>query len=103
MSKKEILFDQYGIRINRAVASPIRIMNFWDLTDAFLGLLTVLVFGIIFYSFWIMVALLIAFLIIGPLIKTRNNRGIYLHWPYRYLGMSLPGLVNPGNRKRFSD
>jgi hypothetical protein len=50
-----------------------------------------------------MMLLLVFFLVLGPIIKKRNNRGIYLHWLYRKFFMTLPGLMNPKGTRRYSD
>ena len=94
---------KFGRRVGQTIDSPITVFDFWELGDVFIALLIILIFGIIAYSWGIMSLLLIFFLIVGPIIKKKNNRGIYLHWPYAHLKMKLPGLLNPGGRKQYSD
>jgi len=50
-----------------------------------------------------MAVTLLLVLIAVPAIKKSNNRGIFLHWPYRHLRVSLPGLLNPRGRRKYSD
>jgi len=50
-----------------------------------------------------MTALLVIVLGIGPFVRKRNHKGVFIHWPYRHLGVSLPGLINPGRSRRYSD
>ncbi len=94
---------KHGRRVSQTIDSPITVFDFWELSDVFIGLFIILIFGVIAYSWGLMTLLLIVFLILGPILKRKNNRGIYLHWPYRHLRMSLPGFINPGGRKRYSD
>ena len=82
---------------------PIMIMDFWELQDAFIAIAVILVFGILFYSWGLMFLLLLLTLWAGPAIRKKYNKGVFLHAPYRYLKMSLPGLMNPKGRTRFSD
>lgn len=95
--------DKLGKRVSQTIDSPITVFEFWELGDVFIALFIVLIFGVIFYSWWTMFILLVFFLGIGPIIKRRNNRGIFLHWPYQKLNMSLPALINPKGRRKFSD
>ena len=94
---------KHGTKVSQTVDSPIMIFDFWELSDGILALFIVLVFGILFYSWGVMILLLIMTLVVGPTIKKRNSKGIYLHWPYRKFGISLPGLMNPRGRRKFSD
>jgi hypothetical protein len=93
----------HGKRVSQTIDSPIMIMDFWELSDAFAAVLVVLMFGVILYSWGIMSALLLVCLVAVPIIKRSHNRGVFLHWPYRNLWISLPGLLNPRGRRKFSD
>jgi len=92
-----------GNRVSQTIDSPITIFDHWELSDAFIALTIVMIFGVLFYSWFTMFSLLVVFLGIGPVIKKNNERGIFLHWPYAKIGVSLPGLINPQGRKRYSD
>ena len=93
--------------MSQTIDSPITIFDFWELSEGFAALAVHLIFGVVFYSWGLMLLLLMAVLIACPIIRRKNERGIFFHWPYRMLGMQLPGLVNPrcGHRekKKFSD
>ena len=93
----------YGNRVSQTIDSPIMIFDYWELSDAFAAIGVVLVFGVLFYEWGLMLALLALVLGVGPAIRRRNEKGIFLHWPYRNLGVSLPGLVNPKGRRTYSD
>jgi hypothetical protein len=97
----------HGTRVSQTIDSPITIFDFWELSEAFAGLVVVLIFGVIFYSWGLMTLLLALVLGAGPVIRSRNHRGIFLHWPYRYWRIQLPGLVNPrcapSGKKKYSD
>lgn len=101
------LKQKHGTRVNQTIDAPILIFDFWELSDAFLCLMIILVFGVLFYSWGLMALLLIVNLGIGPVIKRRNNPGIFFHYPYRKFGIELPGIVNPKcgpqGRKKYSD
>lgn len=93
----------HGVPISQTLDSPIRFMDMWELNDVMMALGSILVFGVIFYSWWIMMLTLLWCLVIAPKIKDTHNRGILLHYPYRKFGMKLIGLVNPGKCKVYSD
>lgn len=95
--------DKLGRKVSQTIDSPITVFEFWELSDVFIALFIILIFGVIFYSWWTMFILLTFFLVIGPIIKRRNNRGVFLHWPYSRLNMSLPSLINPKGKRKFSD
>ena len=94
---------EHGNQVSQTIDSPIMIFDFWELSEAFAGLIVVLVFGVIFYSWSTMFILLCFVLIAGPIVRGRNHKGIFFHWPYRHLGIQLPGLINPKGRRKFSD
>lgn len=97
------LKHHHGVRVSQTIDSPIMILDHFELSDAFVAIGIVLIFGVIFYAWGVMMFLLLLFLGLGPVIRNRHPKGIFLHWPYRHLGISLPGLMNPTRKKRFSD
>jgi len=99
----QILKERHGNPVSQTIDSPIMIFDFWQLSEAFLALGVMLVFGVVFYMWGTMFFLLIAVLLVAPWVRSNNPRGIFFHWPYRRLGLSLPGLVNPKGRRKFSD
>ena len=103
MLEYKTLGRTHSIAISQTLDAPIKFLDIWDLSDVMLALASILVFGVIFYSWWIMVLALIWCLILAPKIKERNNKGILLHYPYRKFGMKLIGIPNPGRNKRYSD
>jgi hypothetical protein len=94
---------KFGTRVSQTIDSPIMIFDYWELGDAFAALLVVLIFGVVFYEWAVMLLLLALVLGVGPMIRRRNEKGVFLHWPYRTLGISLPGLINPQGQKTYSD
>lgn len=94
---------RHGKSVSQTIDSPITIFDYWELGDAFAAIGVVLVFGVLFYEWTLMLMLLVVVLGIGPAIRRRNEKGIFLHWPYRKFGVSLPGLVNPKGRRTYSD
>jgi len=99
----QTLKKHHGTRVSQTIDTPIMIFDFWELSDAFLGLMIVLVFGVLFYSWGTMFLLLALTLGFGPIIKRRNNPGIFFHYPYRHFWIELPGLINPRGRRKYSD
>lgn len=103
MHDYRILKENYGNPVSQTIDSPIMIFDFWELGDAFVALGILLVFGVIFYSWALMFFLLSLVLIVGPAVRAKHNKGIFFHWPYRKFGVSLPGLMNPKSKRKFSD
>lgn len=103
MHSYQTLKRDHGNRVSQTIDSPITIFDFWELSEAFAALFVVLVFGVIFYAWGLMLLLLLVVLIAAPAIRTRNPRGIFFHWPYKHWGVSLPGLIQPKGRRKFSD
>lgn len=104
MRKQELLKAKYSSLVSQTIDSPIMVFDFWELSDVFIGLFIILIFGVLFYSWGTMFTLLLLFLGAGPVIKRKYPKGIFFHWPYKTLRMDLPGLVNPkAERRRYSD
>lgn len=94
---------RHGNRVSQTIDAPIVILDYWQLGDAGAVIIVVLVFGIMLYEWAAMIVLLLVVLVLAPIIRATNERGVFLHWPYRHLGISLPGLINPEGRKIYSD
>ena len=93
----------HGVQVSQTIDSPIMIFDFWELADGFAALAIVLIFGVLFYSWGLMMLLLVLVLGAGPVIRRGNKPGIFFHWPYRHLWVELPGLINPRGKRKFSD
>lgn len=104
MRKQDELKQKYSTPVSQTIGAPITVFDFWELQDVFIGLGIILVFGVLFYSWISMFTLLFLFLGLGPVVKRKYPKGIFFHWPYAYLGMDLPGMINPKSKKQtFSD
>lgn len=103
MVNYEGLKKSHGNRVSQTIDSPIMIFDFWELTDAFAALVIILIFGLVLYCWGLMSLLLVLVLAVGPIIRRRNKPGVFFHWPYRNLGVELPGLLNPRGRRKYSD
>lgn len=103
MYSYEPIKKHHGTRVSQTIDSPIMVFDFWELGDAFAALFIILIFGVLFYTWGLMLFLLVLTLGAGPIIKRRNNPGIFFHWPYRHLHVQLPGTLNPKGRRKFSD
>ena len=104
MRKQELLKTKFASIVSQTIDSPIMVFDVWEMSDVFIGLFIILIFGVLFYSWGTMFGLLFLCLVAGPAIKKRHPKGIFLHWPYARLHMSLPGLVNPrGTERHYSD
>ncbi len=97
------LKNSHGSHVSQTIDTPILIFDYFELGDGFAALAVILVFGVIFYSWAPMCLLLCLVLGILPVVRRRNEKGILLHWPYRWLNVSLPGLINPRGRRTYSD
>lgn len=95
--------ERHGGRVSQTIDSPITIFDYWQLADAFTAIGVILVFGVLLYEWGLMMLLLGLVLLVGPAIRIRNEKGFFVHWPYRRLGISLPGLVNPKGERTYSD
>ena len=93
----------FGKRVTQTIDSPIMIADVWELSEAFAAIFVVLTLGVIAYAWGSMCLALLLVLVAVPIIKKNNNRGIFLHWPYRKMRVSLPGMINPRGRRKFSD
>jgi hypothetical protein len=94
---------EHGRRVSQTIDSPIMIVDVWELSEAFAAIFVVLTLGVIAYAWGAMCAALLIVLVAVPVIKKKHHRGIFLHWPYRRMRVSLPGLINPRGRRKFSD
>lgn len=103
MHKIDILKSFHSREISQMIHSPILVFDYWELTDVFAALAVVFIFGVLFYSWGSMLVLLVLVLGIGPAIKRKYPRGIFMHWPHANLYMRLPGLINPQGSRKFSD
>lgn len=93
----------HGVKVSQTIDSPIMIFDYFELSDAFAALAVIMIFGVLIYSWELMMILLLLVLGVGPVIRRRHNKGIFFHWPYKHLGVSLPGFINPGASERYSD
>ena len=98
-----VIRKNHGRAVSQTIDSPILILDFWELSEAFLAIGVILIFGVIAYDWWTMSALLIVCMGVMPWMRRTHPRGIFLHWPYRHLGMGLPGLINSRGKRKFSD
>lgn len=103
MRNYDSLKENHGTKVSQTIDSPILVFDYFALSEVFTSLFVILLFGVIFYSWGLMFLVLILVLGVGPVVRRRYPKGIYFHWPYRKFHMSLPGIVNPKGRRKFSD
>lgn len=103
MRDYESLKENHGSKVSQTIDSPIMVFDYFEITEVFAALGAMLIFGVILYSWGLMLLSLILILGVGPQVRKRSKKGVYLHWPYKKFFMSLPGLVNPKGRKKYSD
>ena len=94
---------KYSKKVCQTINSPIMVFDYFELSDVILATICLLFFGIVLYSFWLAVLSLFVTLVLVPWVKRKYPKGILFHHPYKHLGMSLPGLINPGNESIYSD
>ncbi len=93
----------HGSKVSQTLDSPIMFLDIWELSEVMQALASILIFGVVFYSWFFLMLALAWSLVLSPQIKKRHHRGIFFHWPYRKFGMKLPGVFNPGINKTYSD
>ena len=103
MYSYESMRKKSGTKVSQTIDSPIMVFDYFEIVELFAALLILLIFGVVFYSWGIMILLLLLTLGLGPVVRRRNKKGIFFHWPYRHLKMSLPGIINPKENKKYSD
>ena len=103
MHNYEKMKEKYGTKISQTIDSPIMVFDYFELSEVFMALFVILIFGVVFYSWGIMLFFLALTLGLGPVIRRKNKKGVYFHKPYRLLKMSLPALINPKGKNKFSD
>ena len=92
-----------GYSVNQTLDAPIMLFETWELSEVFVALGLILVFGVLFYEWTLLCVLLGVTLVDLPYLRKNFNKGIAFHYLYRRFGMRLPGLTNPGGRIRVSD
>lgn len=92
-----------GRAVNQTLDSPIMVFEFWELSEVFVALFMILVFGIVFYEWLLLCALLIVTLIGLPYVRRNYNKGMAFHFPYSRFRMQLPGIINPKGMVKMSD
>ena len=95
--------QSHGRPVSQTIDSPIMVFDYFELGDAFAVLGIILVLGVLLNAWEAMLFGLVLVIGVVPQVRRKNEKGIFLHWPYRLLGMSLPSLINPGRNGRFSD
>lgn len=103
MHNYDAMKQKYARKVSQTIDSPIMVFDYFELGEVMTALLCLLLFGIIVYSWKLMFVSLVLVLGAGPVIRRRNKKGIFFHWPYRHLRMNLPGIINPSGPKRYSD
>ncbi len=99
----EQLRRSHGHPVSQTLDAPIMVFDLWELTDIFVALAMILIFGVLFYEWALLVILLSATLIGLPYVRKNYPKGMVFHFPYKRFGMSLPGLFNPHGMPRVSD
>ena len=103
MHNYDSMKQKYAKRVSQTIDNPILVFDYFELGEVMAALMCMLLFGIILYSWKFMFLSLIFVLGVGPVVRRRNKKGIFFHWPYRHLKMTLPGMVNPKGPKKYSD
>ena len=88
-----------GYAVNQTLDSPVMILDFWEISEIFAALICIMVFGVLFYQWFLLCVVLVLTLFGLPYLRRNFNKGMVMHFPYSRFGMKLPGLVNPGTRQ----
>lgn len=103
MHQYDSLRSKHSRKVCQTIDGAILVFDYFELAEVFLALIAMLIFGIIIHSWELMFLSLFIVLGVLPVIRRRNKKGFWLHYPYRKFGMHLPGLVNPRGNKKYSD
>ena len=103
MYSYESMRQKNSTKVCQTIDGPILVYDYFQLSEVFLALGALLVFGIVVHSLELAGLSMLLILGVLPAIRRRNKKGIVLHYPYRRFGMNLPGIVNPRGNNRFSD
>lgn len=95
--------QRYSKPVCQTVDAPIQVFDYFELAEVFVALVALLIFGIVIYSWELMLLSLTLTLGVLPVVRKRHPKGFFLHLPYKHLGMQLPGLINPKGNKKYSD
>lgn len=102
MNNYDSMKYKHSKKVCQTLNNPIMVLDYFELGDVMVSLAVLMFFGIVIYSFLFSVIGLTLSLGVIPSVKKRFPKGILFHIPYLY-GMSLPGIINPGNDPLFSD
>ena len=103
MHNYESMKINHAKKVSQTVDTPIMVFDYFELGEIMTALVCLMFFGIVIYSWTLMFASLALVLGVGPIVRKRNHKGIFFHWPYRHLRMGLPGMINPVSSKKYSD
>ncbi|MFK7824482.1 MAG: hypothetical protein AB8G05_10005 [Oligoflexales bacterium] len=103
MHNYDSMRQKYSTKVSQTVDKPITVFDYFELGEVFAALAALLLFGIVINSWQLMLLSMIFTLGVGPYVRRRNKKGIYFHYPYKNFGMNLPGIINPGGKKKYSD
>ena len=103
MHDYENLKHKYGSSVPQVIDTPILVLDYFTLGEVFSSLGAMFFFGVVLYSIPMVFISCVLILGIAPVIRKKNKRGVFLHYPYKRFHMSLPGLVNPKGHRKYSD
>ena len=103
MYEYETMRAKYSVQVSQTIDSPIMVFDYFEITEVFSALVLMLLFGIVFSSWKLLLLSLFLVLGVGPILRRRYPKGFFFHYPYRKFGMRLPGLINPKGRMWYSD
>lgn len=92
-----------GRPVNQTLDAPVMVLEFWELSEIFVALGLILVFGALFYQWALLCFLLVVTLVGLPYVRRNFNPGMAFHYPYSRFAMQLPGLMNPSVNRPMSD
>lgn len=90
-------------KVSKTLDVPIMVFDYFELSEMMIAMACILIFQLLIGSIFLNFISLIIVLGVVPVIRRSNEKGVFLHWPYRKFNMSLPGLINPRGNKRYSD
>lgn len=92
----------HGEPVCTTLSNPIMILEYLELREALVGIGLIFYFGIIFTNPLILTILIIGLWGVWPTVRSKFERGIIMQKLYRFLGLSIKGLLRPPVSGRFA-
>ncbi len=83
------------------LSNPIKVLDYLELKEALIGIGLIFYFGIIFTQPLLLTCLLGLLWGVWPNIRSKYERGVIVQKLYRWLGVSMKGILKPSSSGRY--